>query len=80
MSELSTLFVHEGGETRFSEMDMLFHGLGLLGLEGKEGALTFKETGSVVVGDLQVVVGKLILDSELVGIEIFRVRGRVGVQ
>ena len=61
-------------------MDMLFHGLGLLGLEGKEGALTFKETGSVVVGDLQVVVGKFILDSELVGIEIFWVRGRVRVQ
>jgi len=37
-------------------MDMLFYGLGLLGLEGEEGPLTFKETGSVVVGDLQVVV------------------------
>ena len=61
-------------------MDMLFHRLGLLGLEGKEGALTFKETGSVVVSDLQVVVGKFVLDSELVGIEIFRVRGRVRVQ
>jgi len=59
---------------------MLFHGLGLLGLEGKEGALAFKETGTVVVGDLQVVVGKFVLNSELVGIEIFWVRGRVGVQ
>ncbi len=67
MSELSTLFVHEGGETRFSEMDMLFHRLGLLGLEGKEGALAFKETGSIVVGELQVVVGKFVLNSELIG-------------
>ncbi len=46
---------------------MLFHGLGLLRLEGKEGALTFKETGTVVVCDLQVVVGKFVLDSELIG-------------
>jgi hypothetical protein len=38
-----------------------------LGLEGKEFTLAFEEAGTVVVCDLQVVLGEFILDGQLVG-------------
>ena len=64
---LGPFLVHEGGEAGLSHTHLVFHGLGLLGLEGKEFTLTFEEAGTVIVCDLQVVLGEFILDGQLVG-------------